>query len=164
MEIRSVARGLTDEHLVRTDKGVVYARRVSRIAEHSWSEENLRAVVETPQKPKSTTVDIPSAAEPLAPPPAAPELPEDEQEDPTAKSEKDEEIHGEPSDTQMTLRASSSSRGEKRTETQEATSVKKRVTTKSSANRHICRRACQTKTDGENGHEERRRAPVSLHS
>ena len=39
----------TDEHLVRTDEGVVYARSVRRLAEHSWSEENLRAVNETPQ-------------------------------------------------------------------------------------------------------------------
>ena len=60
---------LTDEHLVRTDEGVAYARRVRRLAEHRWSEEHCRAVVETPQKPKSTTVDIPPAAEPLAPPP-----------------------------------------------------------------------------------------------
>ena len=40
---------LTDEHLVRTDEGVVYARSVRRLAEQSWSEENLRAVVETPE-------------------------------------------------------------------------------------------------------------------
>ena len=46
---------LTDEHLVRTDEGVVYARSARRIAEHRWSEEELRAVVEAPQKPKSTT-------------------------------------------------------------------------------------------------------------
>ena len=31
----------TDERLVRTDEGVVYARSVRRLAEHSWSEENL---------------------------------------------------------------------------------------------------------------------------
>ena len=40
----------TDEHLVRTDDGVVYARSVRRLAENSWSEENPKAVVETPQK------------------------------------------------------------------------------------------------------------------
>ena len=28
------------------------------------------------------------------------------------------------------------------------------------ANKHVCRRACQTKTHGENGHEERRRAHI----
>ena len=38
---------LTDEHLVRTDDGVVYARSVRRLAENSWSEENLKAVIET---------------------------------------------------------------------------------------------------------------------
>ena len=27
---------LTDEHLVRTDEGVVYARSVRRLADHSW--------------------------------------------------------------------------------------------------------------------------------
>ena len=46
---------LTDEHLVRTDDGVLCARSVRQIAEHFWSEENVRAVVETPQKPESTT-------------------------------------------------------------------------------------------------------------
>ena len=48
---------LTDEHLVRKDDGVVYARSVRRLAEHSWSEENLRSVVETPQKPRSTATE-----------------------------------------------------------------------------------------------------------
>ena len=37
--------------------GVVYARSVRRLAENSWSEENLNAVVETPQKPRSMTTD-----------------------------------------------------------------------------------------------------------
>ena len=41
---------LSDEHLVRTDKGVVFERSVKRLAEHSWSEEHLRAVVEKPQE------------------------------------------------------------------------------------------------------------------
>ena len=48
---------LTDEHLVRTDDGVVHARSVRRLAENSWSEDNLKAVVETPQKPRSMTTD-----------------------------------------------------------------------------------------------------------
>ena len=30
---------LTDEHLVRTDDGIIFARSVRRLAEHSWSEE-----------------------------------------------------------------------------------------------------------------------------
>ena len=55
---------------------------------------NLRAVVEAPQKPKSTTVDIPPAAEPLAHPPEAPEVPEDEKKEPTAEPEDDEEMQG----------------------------------------------------------------------
>ena len=42
---------LTDEHLVRTD-GVVFARSVRRLAENSWSEENFKAVVETPTEAK----------------------------------------------------------------------------------------------------------------
>ena len=29
----------------------------ARLAEHSWSEENLRSVVETPQNPRSMTTD-----------------------------------------------------------------------------------------------------------
>ena len=48
---------LTDEHLVRTDDGVENARSVRRLAEHSWSEENLRSVAETPPKPRSTATD-----------------------------------------------------------------------------------------------------------
>ena len=54
---------LTDEHLVRTDEGVAYARSVRRLADHSWSQENLRPVVETPQRPKTTTAEIPPVAE-----------------------------------------------------------------------------------------------------
>ena len=77
---------LTDEHLVRTDKGVVHAPSVRRLAEHSSSEENLGVVVETPQKPKPTILDIPPAADPLAPPPAVPQVHEDEKEEPTEKA------------------------------------------------------------------------------
>ena len=80
---------LTDEHLARTDEGVVNVRSVRRLAEHSWSEENLRAVVATPQKPK-----VPPAAEPLVPPPEAPEVPEYEKEKPKAEPEEDEEMQG----------------------------------------------------------------------
>ena len=53
---------LTDEHLVRTDDGVVYARSIRRLEENSWSEENLKEIVETPQKPRSMTTD--DAADP----------------------------------------------------------------------------------------------------
>ena len=38
---------LTDEYVVRTDDGVVYARSVRRFAENSWSEVKLKAVIET---------------------------------------------------------------------------------------------------------------------
>ena len=47
---------LTDEHLVRTDDGVVCARSVRRLAENSWSEENLKGSCR-PQKPRSMTTD-----------------------------------------------------------------------------------------------------------
>ena len=43
---------LTDEHLVRTDDGVVYARSVRRLAENSWSEENLSLSVHQRQNPR----------------------------------------------------------------------------------------------------------------
>ena len=55
---------LTNEHLVRTDDGFVYARSVRRLAENNWSEENLKAVIETKQKPRSMTTD--DAADPRA--------------------------------------------------------------------------------------------------
>ena len=74
----------TDEHLVRTDEGAVHARSVRRLAEHSWSQEKLRAIVETPQRPKTTIADIPPAAESLALSHASQEVPEDEKEEPTA--------------------------------------------------------------------------------
>ena len=48
---------LADEHIVRTENGVAYARSVRRLAEDSWSNEALRSVVETPQKPRSTATD-----------------------------------------------------------------------------------------------------------
>ena len=85
---------LTDEHLVRTDEEVVYARSVRRLTEDSKSEENLRAVVETPKKLKTTIADIPPAAKSVALPHAPPEVPEDEKEEPTAEPEEDEEMQG----------------------------------------------------------------------
>ena len=133
MEIRCVA-GQERPHRrasVRTDEGAENARSVRRLAEHSWSEENLGAVVETPQRPKTTIVDIPPAAEPLALPHEPPEAAEDEKKEPAAEQEEDEEIQGEPVDIKETPGVSSSGRGEKRTETQENVSVKKRVMMKS---------------------------------
>ena len=121
---------LTEEHLVRTDEGVVYARSMRPLAKHSWSEENLCAAVETPQKPKATTVDIPPVAEPL--PLEAPEVPDEKKEKPEAKPEEDQEMQEEP-DTKETPRVASSSRGEKRTEPQENVFAKKRVKMKSPA-------------------------------
>ena len=122
---------LTDEHLVRTDKGVVFARSIRRLAELSLSGENLRAVVETPQRPKTTIADIPFAVEPLALPHAPPEAAEYAKEEPKGEQGEDDEMQGEAVDTKEAPGTSSSSRGEKRTETQENVPVKKRLMTKS---------------------------------
>ena len=144
---------LTDEHLVRAaGERVVYARSVRRIAEHSWTQENLRAVVETQQIPKSTTLDSPPAADPLAPHLQYQKCMKTRRRNPQRSQRKTQVCRRVPPDTAMTPGASSSSRGEKRTETQEATSVKKTVDNEvinREANSHVCRRACQTKTDGE---------------
>ena len=78
---------LTDEHLVRTDDGVVYARSVRRLAENSWSEENLKAVVETPQKPRSMTTD--DASDPRVVPEAH------EQESPNEEANENHDESGE---------------------------------------------------------------------
>ena len=75
---------LTDEHPVRTDDAVVHARSVRRLAENSWSEENLKAVVETPQKPRSMTTD--DAADPRA----VPEVHEQENQNQEANEHDDE--------------------------------------------------------------------------
>ena len=83
---------LTDEHLFRTDD--VYARSARRLAELSWSEENLRAVVETPQNPNSTTVDIPPAAELSLLLLQHQKYLEMRRREPTAKPEDDEEMQG----------------------------------------------------------------------
>ena len=83
---------LTDEHLVITYEGVVCARNVRRLAERSWSVENLREVVETPQRPKTTIEDIPPAAEPLAIPHEPQEADEEAKEEPTRQQEEDDEM------------------------------------------------------------------------
>ena len=101
-------------------------------------------------------MDIPPAADPLAPPRAVPEVREDEKEEPTEKRADGEEIQREATpETPMTPGAPSASRGERRTETQEATSVKKRLTTKSSTEK---RRAVFA---GENRREERQHADAN---
>ena len=111
--VRLVKRDLTNEHLVRTDEGAVYARSVRRLAEHSGAEENLRGVGEATPKPKSTTVDSPLAAAQFVPPPEAPEVPGEGKEDATAEPEEDAEMLEEPLDTKTAPKMSTPSRGKK---------------------------------------------------
>ena len=92
---------LTDEHLVRTDDGVVYARSVRRLAENSWSEENLKAVVETPQKPRSMTTDdaldprvVPEAHEQESPNEEANQNDDESGETPDKPDDEDHEMEG----------------------------------------------------------------------
>ena len=115
---------LTDEHFVRTDDGVVYARSVRRLAEHSWSEENLKSVTETPQKPRSTTTD--DAADPRAVPEVHEHENQDEdandndgedEESPDKPEDEDHDMEGETLPQPDTTATSSSGRREKRTET-----------------------------------------------
>ena len=129
---------LTDEHLVRTDDGVVYARSVRRLAENSWSEENLKAVVETPQKPRSMTTDdasdprvVPEAHEQESPNEQANENDDESGEIPDKPDDEDHEMEEETLPEPDTAATSSSSRGEKRTETQENVFVKRRLMAKS---------------------------------
>ena len=135
---------LTDEHLVRTDDGVVCARSVRRLAENSWSEENLKSVIETPQKPRSTTTDDTADLR------AVPEVHEHEKQDEEANDndgedeesldkpdDEDHDMEGETLPEPDTIATSSSSRGEKRTETQENVFVKRRLMTKSPKRSHL---------------------------
>ena len=129
---------LTDEHPVRTDDGVVYARSVRRLAENSWSKENLKAVVETPQKPRSMTTDdasdprvVPEAHEQENPNEEANENDDESGETPDKPDDEDHEMEGETLPEPDTATTSSSSRGEKRTETQENVFVKTRLMAKS---------------------------------
>ena len=129
---------ITDEHLVRTDDGVVCARSVRRLAENSWSEENLKAVVETPQKPRSMTTDdatdprvVPEVHEQENPNEEANENDDESGETPDKPDDEDHEMEGETLPDSDTAATSSSSRGEKRTETQENVFVKRRLMAKS---------------------------------
>ena len=129
---------LTDEHLVRTDDGVMYARSVRRLADNSWSDENLKAVVETPQKPRSMTTDdasdprvVPEAHEQESPNEEANENDDESGEIPDKPDDEDHEMEGETLPEPDTAVMSSSSRGEKRTETQENVFVKRRLMAKS---------------------------------
>ena len=74
-------------------------------------------------------------ADPLLPPLAVPKEHEDKKVVPTETSGRRRDARRGAPDTRMTPGPSSSSRGEKRTETQEATSVKKRLTTKPSTDK-----------------------------
>ena len=108
-------------------------------------EENLRSVVETSQKPRSTATDDSAGLRVLPPVPEVhehdnenEEMNEDENKDekPPDKPEDDdhdmqEEMLLEPDTRTTTTGTSSSSRGEKRTETQENVFVKERLTMKS---------------------------------
>ena len=80
--------------LFGTGDGVAYARSVRRLAENSWSEENLKSVIETPQKPRSTTTD--DAADSRA----VPEVHEHENQDEEANDNdvEDEESPDKPDD------------------------------------------------------------------
>ena len=129
---------VTDEHLVRTDDRVVYARSVRRLAENSWSVEDLKAVVETPQKPRSMTTDdaadprvVPEVHEQENPNEEANENDDDSGETPDKPGDKEHEMEGETLPEPDTAATSSSSRGEKRTETQENVFVKRRLMAKS---------------------------------
>ena len=132
---KSGVSDLTDEHLVRTDDGVVYARSVRRLAENSWSEENLKAVVETPQKPRSMTTDdasdprvVPEAHEQESPNEEANENDDESEEIPDKPDDEDHEMEGETLPEPDTAATSSSRRGEKRTETQENETADDEVT------------------------------------
>ena len=129
---------LTDEQLVETDDGVVYARSVRRLAENSWSEENLKAVVETPQTPRSmTTYDaadprvVPEVHEQENPNEEANENDDESEEIPDKPDDEDHEVEGRTFQEPDTAATSSSSRGKKRTETQETVFVKRRLMAKS---------------------------------
>ena len=124
----------TDEHVVRTDDGVVCARCVRRLAENSWSEENFKAVIENPQKPRSMTTD--DAADPRALPEVhehenqneeANENDDEDGETPDKPDDEDHDMEGETLPEPDTAATSSSSRGE----TQEHVFDKRRLMTKS---------------------------------
>ena len=123
---------------VRTDDGVVNARSVRRLTENSWSGENLKSVIVTPQKPRSTTTD--GVADPRAVPEVHEHVNQDEEandnggedeESPDKPEDEDHDMEGETLPQPDTTATSSSSRGEKRTETHKNVFVKRRLVTKS---------------------------------
>ena len=99
--------------------GVVYAPSVRRLAENSWSEENLKSVVETPQKPRSMTKDdatdpraVPEVHEQENPNEEANENDDESGETPDKPDDEDHEMEGETLPEPDTAAMSSSSRGE----------------------------------------------------
>ena len=73
----------TDEHLVRTDEGVVYSRSIRRLAEHSWSPVQLWEHHRCPSRRQWTSLLQSNLSLFLF---AAPEVPEDKEEEPTVKN------------------------------------------------------------------------------
>ena len=103
-----------------------------------FGEENLKAVVETPQKPRSMTTDdasdtrvVPEAHEQESPNEEANENDDESKEIPDKPDDEDHEMEEETLPEPDTAATSSSSRGEKRTETQENVFVKRRLMAKS---------------------------------
>ena len=132
---------LTDEHLVRTNDRVVCTRSVRRLAENSWSEENLKGVVETPQKPWSMTTDdatdprvVPEVHEQENPNEKVNENNDEYEETPDKPDDEDHEMEVEILPEPDTVSTSSSSRREKRIETQENVFVKRRLINQLTAN------------------------------
>ena len=114
--------------------GVVFARSVRRLSEHSWSEENFKSVIETPQKPRSTTTD--DAADPRAVPEVHEHENQDEEandndgedeESPDMPDDEDHDMEGETLPEPDTTATSSSSRGEKRNAPPPEDPVKRRL-------------------------------------
>ena len=114
----------------------MYARSVRRLAENSWSEENIKAVIETPQKPRSMTTDdatdprvVPEVHERENPNEEANDNDDEDEETPDKPEDEDHEMEGETLPEPDT--SATSSRGEKCTETQENVFVKRRLMAKS---------------------------------
>ena len=125
----------TDGNLVcgweRATSRTSYARSVRRLA-------GTGGLIETPQKPRSTTTD--DAADPRAVPEVHEHENQDEEtnendgedeESPDKPDSEDHDMEGERLPEPDTTATSSSSRGEKRTETQENVLVTRRLMTKS---------------------------------
>ena len=147
-----------DVGILRTNERV-YAREAYDDSPSTAGQKKTSSSCEPPQKPKSKTLNIPPAADTFAPPPAVPEVHEDETEKPKENGRRRDarkatrhnddawsfELH-------QKREAHRNTRSHFRGETVDDEVLSRK------ANSHGCRRECQTKTDGENRHEERRRA------